>query len=359
MKKRLVGVICLYLFCAHSSPAQNRQPQPKKVKNGLMFFAICESNKPTCSKFKSLKNEDLNLDLTSKLVLHVQNAVVKKNHNDQYDIHVELDDNSGYLMTKMTKENIGKRLAIVHGKTILTTPTVFSKITGNNIVIAARSIENDALEICQILFSKCKSSDKIPDESQNILKIPEFNRTNINEKYPEVMESMLWHTDKKTLTIYSDETKNTSTLYNPPMLVGGKSKNRPALFGVQEFDTKNKKFVYSKELIKLSLHGWIKRSDLVPGNILKDKLTHEGAIQTYYLLVKCQVAIQKLLNTSDKKKLFDDYSKMKEVLFRNSKVALCALTNQKVCGFQIDKIKKDSDTFNGKEIAEFGKQFYF
>jgi hypothetical protein len=130
-------------------------------------------------------------------------------------------------------------------------------------------------------------------------------------------------------------------LVMPPIVTSGKMKDKPFFHGSQEFDKKNKRFVYSKGLIKITKEGWFRREDLVPSNMLKDRSVHERLIQGHFLAERCKV------NHKFKDKM--------DLGFRDAEVALCALTSQTECGPLIQKLKKDVASVDCSKIPEILK----
>jgi preprotein translocase subunit SecD len=86
---------------------------------------------------------------------HVEKAVVVKNPltgNDE--VKVTLTKEGAELFSKATRENIGKKLAVVSGGKVLMAPVVRMEISGGALMISGNFSAQEVQEIASLLASK-------------------------------------------------------------------------------------------------------------------------------------------------------------------------------------------------------------
>jgi preprotein translocase subunit SecD len=86
---------------------------------------------------------------------NVKNAVVEKDRlTGKDEVKVTLTKEGAELFSKVTRENIGKRLAVVSGRKVLIAPTIATEITGGTLVISGNFSAQEVQEIATLLSSK-------------------------------------------------------------------------------------------------------------------------------------------------------------------------------------------------------------
>lgn len=134
-----------------SEPVENSTekfvPIPVKRENG--FYATVDYKYSTANKDIKLKE---NPSLTSKDILEVKK--IFSSHNDQPEISIVFTKDGAKKIYLLTKENIGKPIAIVIAKHIVSMPKVFSEIMGGKASISGDFSEEEIDEMIEILKRK-------------------------------------------------------------------------------------------------------------------------------------------------------------------------------------------------------------
>ena len=126
------------------NPANKFEPIPIDKENG--FYATVDYNYSTADK--NIKLED-KPSITSKDILEVKK--VFSNYNNRPEISIVFTKNGAKKFYLLTKENIGKPIAIVIGKQIVSMPTVNSEIIGGKASIIGDFTEDEIDEMIKLL----------------------------------------------------------------------------------------------------------------------------------------------------------------------------------------------------------------
>jgi preprotein translocase subunit SecD len=129
------------------NPANKFEPIPIDKENG--FYATVDYNYSTADK--NIKLED-KPSITSKDILEVKK--VFSNYNNRLEISIVFTKNGAKKFYLLTKENIGKPIAIVIGKQIVSMPTVNSEIIGGKASIIGDFTEDEIDEMIKLLKEK-------------------------------------------------------------------------------------------------------------------------------------------------------------------------------------------------------------
>ena len=129
------------------NPANKFEPIPIDKENG--FYATVDYNYSTADK--NIKLED-KPSITSKDILEVKK--VFSNYNNRPEISIVFTKNGAKKFYLLTKENIGKPIAIVIGKQIVSMPTVNSEIIGGKASISGDFTEDEIDEMIKLLKEK-------------------------------------------------------------------------------------------------------------------------------------------------------------------------------------------------------------
>lgn len=128
-------------------PTKKFEPIPVDRENG--FYATVDYNFSTIDKDIKLENKP---SLTSKDILEVKK--VFSSYNDRPEISIVFTKEGAKKFYLLTKENIGKPVAIVIAKKIVSIPTVNSEIIGGKASISGDFSEKEIDEMIEILREK-------------------------------------------------------------------------------------------------------------------------------------------------------------------------------------------------------------
>lgn len=123
------------------------EPIPVDKENG--FYATVDYNYSTADK--NIKLED-KPSVTPKDILEVKK--VFSNYNNRPEISIVFTKNGAKKFYLLTKENIGKPVAIVIGKQIVSMPTVNSEIIGGKVSISGDFTEKEIDKMIELLKEK-------------------------------------------------------------------------------------------------------------------------------------------------------------------------------------------------------------
>jgi hypothetical protein len=332
MFKQLV----LFLSVGFSSTvlAQDCGPKPQATKNFTTAYLECSEKQTNCLELKDDKGVVGKLDESSKLILKITSATVKKDI-----ISFEFDKNSSCWFEKITGENVGKRLALVSRDTILTFPTIQAKISGGKVQIS----NDDAtdLNLCKAIFEGC-TLNSIPEPKpakggfiDKMTNPPVVNLKEINSRYGEVMESAYWVTDKVEITVYKNRDLKDGAVDKIPLMG---EKKVPFFYGQQEYDKKTNKFIFTKDAILIQDYGWVKRAELAPYNVLGIDKNEKKVLLGYYVMKKCEAIIKKSMG----EKFYNENLNDIYIYYRNSEVGLCATLGEGSCRSIITDMKNEA-----------------
>ena len=151
-----------------------------------------------------------------------------------------------------------------------------------------------------------------------------------------------WVTNKEILNIYNDAFKIINR-YNPVVFSEGEMKGKKWFFGHQTYDYKDKKFIFKNGFIKIDDHGWIKRSEIFPQNIVNYKKGQSSQIIGSYLwFQKCPKEVIEILNKKNQlmtKEDLPDLLMTQEKAYRSYYVANCAIVGEKDCENELTEMK--------------------
>jgi len=125
-------------------PTKKFEPIPVERENG--FYATVDYNNSTEDKDMKLKDKP---SLTSKDILEVKKAF--SSYNDRPEISIVFTKDGAKKFYLLTKENIGKPIAIVIDKQIVSMPIVNSEIIGGKASISGDFSEDEIDKMIEIL----------------------------------------------------------------------------------------------------------------------------------------------------------------------------------------------------------------
>lgn len=128
-------------------PTKKFKPIPVDKEDG--FYAIVDYTYST--EDKDIKLED-NPSLTSKDILEVEKAY--SSYNNRPEIRIVFTKDGARKFYLLTKDNIGKPIAIVIAKQIVSIPTVNSEIIGGKASISGDFSEEEIDKMIEILKEK-------------------------------------------------------------------------------------------------------------------------------------------------------------------------------------------------------------
>ncbi|HBS11828.1 MAG TPA: hypothetical protein DEO36_04690 [Flavobacteriaceae bacterium] len=128
-------------------PTKKFEPIPVDRENG--FYATVDYNYSTADKDIKLEDKP---SLTSKDISEVKKAF--SSYNDQPEISIVFTKEGAKKFYLLTKENIGKPVAIVIAKQIVSMPTVNSEIIGGKASISGNFTEEEIDKMIEILKGK-------------------------------------------------------------------------------------------------------------------------------------------------------------------------------------------------------------
>jgi len=129
------------------NPTNKFEPIPIDKENG--FYATIDYNYSTADKNIKLEYKP---SITSKDILEVKK--IFNNHNNQPEISIVFTKDGAKKFYLLTKKNIGKPIAIVIGKQIVSMPTVNSEIIGGKASISGNFTEEEIDKMIEILKNK-------------------------------------------------------------------------------------------------------------------------------------------------------------------------------------------------------------
>lgn len=128
-------------------PTKKFEPIPVNRENG--FYTTVDYNFSATDKDIKLEDKP---SLTSKDILEVKK--VFSTHNDRPEISILFTKDGAKKFHQLTKENIGKPLAIVIAKQIVSMPIVNSEIIGGKAKISGNFSEKEIDKMIEILQEK-------------------------------------------------------------------------------------------------------------------------------------------------------------------------------------------------------------
>jgi hypothetical protein len=128
-------------------PIEKFVPIPIERENG--FYVTVDYNHFTTEENVTLQDEP---SLTSKDILEIKK--VFSNFNDSPEISIVFTKEGAKKFYLLTKENIGKPIAIVIAKKIVSMPIVYSEIIGGKASISGHFTEEEIDEMIEILQGK-------------------------------------------------------------------------------------------------------------------------------------------------------------------------------------------------------------
>lgn len=342
--KFLILILSLTSFSLFAEECKKQ----KETKSSVSVYLNCEKDADDCLKLNDLERKTVKLKESSKLILNVVTATLSKD-----DITMTLDKNSTCWFEKITGENSGKQLALVVKGTVLINPTIQGKISGAEIQVSTKEgSQAQNLELCKNIFEGCiiaqeKAAEpkKAANSLANMESIPnDKDYLELNKKYKDVMESIVWVTNKEKLEVYNDALKQVN-LHNPLVFSEGKMKGKKWFFGYQAYDYKDKKFISKKGFIKIDDHGWMKRSELFPQSIVNYKKEQSPQmIGSYLLFQKCPKEFVEIINKASQTKTKEELPEllmMQEKAYRSYYVANCAINGDKGCENEVAEMKRN------------------
>jgi hypothetical protein len=325
---KILMMTFLGLSLSVSSYAKECGPKPKATKNTLAAYVSCQKKSQDCLELKDHDGKVFKLSPAPALKLGVSKASLVNGQNGQLNISIDMDMQTSCWFEKITKENIGSKLAIVFNDEILIFPTIQAQIPGGKVLLSMgnRSSKSKIQKLCVSIYKNCKL-DLVQNAKKNspaFLDLSEFDRDKVNEKYSTVFESLFWYSDKKVITVYKSKEMKSGRPLTLSVIKSGSSKGKFSFRGFQEFDSKKNKFVYYKNAINIPLHGWIHRKDLVPSNILLKKQALEGMLTSYYVSKKCKKLTISLIEKQLKRKIPADYFLNQRKAFQSAQIGIKA-----------------------------------
>lgn len=337
MSKYLIAL--LVLIFTSISFAKDCGKKPAIQKNSVLVYFNCKKDEKSCVQLKDANDGEKKLSDSSKVVIGVKSASYGPGF-----ISIKLTQNGACWIEKLTSENINEEMSLVVNDVVLSSPMIQAPIKGDAVQISSPKKEDQASTICKHIDQNCKPQEESLHENKNdqdlIYQIPSFDRSEINEKYGSVMESAYWYTEKKSIPVYENaELKKIVENYTPPVMKDENQKEKVWFNRQQEFDYKTKKFVFSGKAIKIMDLGWVKREDLVPGNVIKGKIKPESAFFTSFAIEKCSAKIGKAIQAAKQSEYLLSLLKEHLLIFRNSEIGFCATEGERICRAKINEIK--------------------
>lgn len=338
MSKYLIAL--LVLIFTSVSFAKDCGKKPAIQKNSVLVYFNCKKNEKSCVQLKDANDGEKKLSDSSKVVIGVESASYGSGV-----ISIKLTQNGACWIEKLTSENVNEEMSLVVNDVVLSSPIIAAPIKGDAIQISSSKKEEDqASVICKYIDQNCKPKEESLYEKKNdqdlIFQIPSFDRSEINEKYGSVMESASWYTEKTSIPVYeTSQLKKIIENYTPPVFKDENKKDKVWFNRQQEFDYKTKKFVFSGKAVKIMDLGWVKREDIVPGNVFKGKIKPESAFFMSYALEKCSAIVGKAMQAAKQGENFLALLKEHSLVFRNSEIGFCATEGERICRAKINEIK--------------------
>lgn len=319
-------------------------------KNILTTYLECPKDQKNCLKLKDTLGKAELLDKTT-----MQKFDIKTASYSEKIIEIELVPASACLFEEVTRNNIGKKMAVVINNKIYLFPTIQAEIKGGILQITNVDGKITTQKFCKLIFSKCISKPPISASNGSFLDFFEdsskLNKADIDKKYGSVFESMTWTTDAPAFFIYKSNKLEAGELYYPMIYSDGPKKGSLLIPLFQEFDETKNQFIHSDEAIHILDVGWVRRSDLIPLNVISDLNKKKNGYFSSLLAKKCLSLIEKLKpNELERKEII----KMQYMTLRDFEIAICAVEGEKECQNFFSEMKKELEKVDCNELE---KQF--
>jgi protein-export membrane protein SecD len=136
---------------------------PNRIKKllgktaNLTFRLVSESEDDFGSEFLSYEDSEAQLSVSKRVVLSGNNLIAAQprfdNQNNQNTVNISLDMAGAKKFARATKNNVGKRLAIILDNKIISAPVINEAIIGGNGVITGNFTFQSATDLALLLRS--------------------------------------------------------------------------------------------------------------------------------------------------------------------------------------------------------------
>lgn len=143
----IVIVILMLVGCASPRPVSSQIPVAFKLAEFNPFPGLNESIINGSNKKVYLRNKAVLTDA------HIASAKVAKTEYGP-QIEIVFTDEGRNIFAKITRENIGKPLAIIIDDKVISAPVIMAEISGGKAVITGKFSEQEARSIAKRIMGK-------------------------------------------------------------------------------------------------------------------------------------------------------------------------------------------------------------
>lgn len=357
MKKILIIIPLIFLY---SCGTQLFKKGPGN-KNSISISLLCNKKEVGCKKMKTLDDKEIYVRAYPSLVLGVQSAqILKEPKKNELVFNLNIEPLGIGVLQSFSSSYQGKAAALIFDDEVLFYSTLFAPIKDGKLffMMDTKKDKKTALNLCLSIDPNCPTEIKEIGKGKQTSSetLPFYDPRLISKHYGKVNQSHFWYSTYENIEIYSDK-----YLSNIPKTISNRKVQGGGLFasffvGVQEFDENKKEYVFGKSAIKIKNLGWIKRSDLFPGNILRPTNSIISEMYSIGILSKCPSTLDYFVKISRRRqpnfngKALSMVLKNKASFTQDSKTSLCAQLGNKFCQ---KKLKKLDDKIKSMECKDF------
>ncbi|MFT6546305.1 MAG: hypothetical protein ACJAT2_003647, partial [Bacteriovoracaceae bacterium] len=261
-------------------------PKLKKSDLSLTSYISCPEKSKKCLVIRDQEGVAQPLLESSKLYIGVSSLKITQDSSKRLSLNLKMDNDTSCLFGKMTKENIGKKMALVLKGEMILFANIKEEISGGVVLISLpKKNKKSALEMCREIDKNCKFEVAKESELEKMLSPSLDNIEETIKKYKKVKESYQWYTNKKKLTVLKLREGTLVGQDHFPLSTGSSPSSKKINFlGIQEYNKDKKIFIYTDDLIYIRDKGWFARKDIIPGNVIASNENLTGAISLYYVI---------------------------------------------------------------------------
>lgn len=164
MKKIILAMLAFYVSVGMAQ------------QEDLKFYVECQGGSD-CVKFESGSEEERDAlwQATPAMSLsedNVKSASLEKSVNSQESLNVEMSDKVSERFRELTRDNVGKRLAVVVNNKVIVSPRVVGEINSKTFSITLDSeVHGQFFDQLPWLSGKMVEQDKMTDQQWKVLKL--------------------------------------------------------------------------------------------------------------------------------------------------------------------------------------------
>lgn len=322
----------------------------------------CSPNEIGCVPKKYLEGEEIWVREFPKIVLGVQKASLHQDINTkEYFINLMIDPSGINQLAQYTKDHTGSIGVLLFDDRVIYASNITSSIDDGNIYFAY-GVENNrkkSYEFCKKLDSLC--SEKAVEVSRSPLvkseNLPYFDPDVIKDHFLELRESLFWYSNSESIDVYQDESLSGPSKLNINLRLENPNTGFSAYFvGFQDWLGEDGPFIYNHVALKIKNLGWVKRGELIPGNVIRSSYELTNELFTINILNKCPSEFKDYIKKNEasisahKQDNFDLIFNHGKALKRDAEIGLCTQLGSNQCIEEIFKVEKKIKAMDCKDF---------